>query len=320
MAITHDGFFKSLLDEPGAAGALLRERLPPEVAAQLAPGEPELVHASFVDPALAQRHSDRLYRVRLLGGGVAFVYCLVEHKSSCDPRVALQLLVYLTRVFERLAAEVKAPGPLPPVIALVVYHGRKPWSAPARFTGLLAGGAELKHQLLDFPVHVLDVGFVPEATLSRHRVLAVGLLLMKYAMRTDKGEVVETMTALLLEMRGLPRGTLERFWRYISSRYEAADRKAIQRALRRTMPDKEEHMISIAAKEWRAEGKAEGRAEGRAEAKAETLVRQLEKKFGELPSRYAAKVSRASVEQLDEWLDRILDASTLPDVFAGRSH
>jgi len=37
----HDQFFKRLLDQPGAAGALLRERLPPEVAALLDDRPPE---------------------------------------------------------------------------------------------------------------------------------------------------------------------------------------------------------------------------------------------------------------------------------------
>ena len=31
----HDQFFKRLLDQPGAAAALLRERLPPGLAARL---------------------------------------------------------------------------------------------------------------------------------------------------------------------------------------------------------------------------------------------------------------------------------------------
>ena len=33
----HDQFFKRLLEQPGAAGALLRERLPPEIAKLLGP-------------------------------------------------------------------------------------------------------------------------------------------------------------------------------------------------------------------------------------------------------------------------------------------
>jgi len=74
-------------------------------------------------------------------------------------------------------------------------------------------------------------------------------------------------------------------------------------------------MLSIAAKEWMAEGKAEGRAEGRAEAKADTLLRQLHRRFTVLPNGVEDRVRAAVSDRLDEWLDRILDAQTLSDVF-----
>jgi|SRR3954447_23067126 hypothetical protein len=69
----HDQFFRRLLDQPGAAGALLRERLPAEVAGRLAPGAPELVPGSFVDGELRENRTDRLYRVRTLGGDITFI-------------------------------------------------------------------------------------------------------------------------------------------------------------------------------------------------------------------------------------------------------
>jgi hypothetical protein len=44
----HDQFFKRLLDKPGAAGALLKERLLPDVVALLTDEPPELLSGSFV--------------------------------------------------------------------------------------------------------------------------------------------------------------------------------------------------------------------------------------------------------------------------------
>ena len=96
----HDQFFKRLLDHAGTAGALIRERLPWEVAERLAPDAPELVSGSFVDKELREYHTDRLYRVRTVDGDAAFIYALVEHKSSPDPGIGLQLLIYQTRVWQ----------------------------------------------------------------------------------------------------------------------------------------------------------------------------------------------------------------------------
>jgi hypothetical protein len=44
----HDQFFKRLIDEPGTAGAPLRERLPPALAALLSDDPPERMPGSFV--------------------------------------------------------------------------------------------------------------------------------------------------------------------------------------------------------------------------------------------------------------------------------
>ena len=45
LPVTHDAFFRALMDEPGVAAALLREHLPAEVAALLAPDAPEILQA-----------------------------------------------------------------------------------------------------------------------------------------------------------------------------------------------------------------------------------------------------------------------------------
>lgn len=58
----HDKLFKGLLDQPGTAGALLRERMPPEIVALLADDPPELVDGEFVDKVLRGSQSDRPFK------------------------------------------------------------------------------------------------------------------------------------------------------------------------------------------------------------------------------------------------------------------
>jgi hypothetical protein len=57
------------------------------------------------------------------------------------------------------------------------------------------------------------------------------------------------------------------------------------------------------------------RAEGRAEGAAKLLVRQLTRKFGPLPNRVRKQIDAASLDQLEVWSDRVLDAPTLDEVF-----
>jgi hypothetical protein len=56
------------------------------------------------------------------------------------------------------------------------------------------------------------------------------------------------------------------------------------------------------------------RAEGRIEGEANVLVRLLTRKFGPLPESTEAAIRAASLEQLDVWTDRVLDAASLDEV------
>ena len=56
------------------------------------------------------------------------------------------------------------------------------------------------------------------------------------------------------------------------------------------------------------------RNEGEQKGKAELLVRQLSRRFGQLPKWAETRVNKAKSEQLGKWADAVLDASTLTEV------
>jgi hypothetical protein len=63
-----------------------------------------------------------------------------------------------------------------------------------------------------------------------------------------------------------------------------------------------------------ARGRDEGQAAGRADGQRDVLRRQLQKRFGALSDATMAKLASASIAQLDVWLDRVLDATTVDEV------
>jgi hypothetical protein len=56
----------------------------------------------------------------------------------------------------------------------------------------------------------------------------------------------------------------------------------------------------------RAEGRVEGQAEGEAKGQARMLRRLLRTKFGSLPSAMDERISVATTDQLETWVDRVL--------------
>lgn len=73
--------------------------------------------------------------------------------------------------------------------------------------------------------------------------------------------------------------------------------------------DKEQEMLSRAARELVAEGEARG------EAKA--LTRILERRFRALPEDVLKRIGSAASSDLESWLDRAVDAPSLEEVFSG---
>jgi hypothetical protein len=70
-------------------------------------------------------------------------------------------------------------------------------------------------------------------------------------------------------------------------------------------------MLSDKLEEWAKEYIAEGRQEGEILA----LQKLLAKRFGAIPLDITARIANASLDQIEHWFDKAIDADTLTDVF-----
>jgi len=71
---------------------------------------------------------------------------------------------------------------------------------------------------------------------------------------------------------------------------------------------------------WKAEFRQEGLQEGRREGQllgARLLLRQLQKRFGELPAWVPPRVEQAPPAQLESWGERLFDVRSLDELFNG---
>jgi len=66
--------------------------------------------------------------------------------------------------------------------------------------------------------------------------------------------------------------------------------------------------------EGKLEGKLEGRLEGKLEGESAMLERLLIKRFGVLPEAVRSRLRNATLEQIETWAERVLEAKTLDDV------
>ncbi|MGB5736570.1 MAG: DUF4351 domain-containing protein [Thiohalocapsa sp.] len=64
---------------------------------------------------------------------------------------------------------------------------------------------------------------------------------------------------------------------------------------------------------------AEGKTDGKAEGKSDALERLLAHRFGPLPGWASKRITAASIDQLDAWLDGIFDAESLEALIGSKT-
>ena len=182
--------------------------------------------------------------------------------------------------------------------------------------------ALLRHlgdRLPQMEIHVDDVTSTRDGALLGRPMGALGrlaLLMLKHG----RGDLPERMQAspwkaLLVEVWNTQRMAMEQVAHYA---FAVMDEDQRERFL-----DLMEDVGGRAAREMAMEtegyaarkGREIGREEGRQEGRAELLLSLFARRFGEVDAAVTERVRRASIDELDRWGTRLLDAQLLADVF-----
>lgn len=323
----HDALFKAAFEQPEHAAEFLRGVLPATLVEAIVWSTMTRESGSFIDSDLGDRHSDLLFSVALHGGSPALIYLLLEHQSTIEPDMLLRLLEYLIRIWRRHAKQ--HPGPLPLTIPLVISHAPGGWTVAPTLHDLFdphpSSIAGLEALVPNFTVLVEDLVHVTNEDLKA-RALSTFAKLVLWVLRDARNADqlfgnLATWGQAFAEALRAPRGmeSIGVLLRYISLVTNDVRLDQFRAKIREVAPEAEEATMTL-AEQWLAEGEAKGlakgRAEGRAEGQARTLSKQLALKFGELAPAYAARLASATPAELDAWIERVLVATTLDDVFA----
>lgn len=253
------------------------------------------------------------------------MYLLIEHWSRSERFAVLKVLGYKTRIWERFHHDHPRSPRFPAVVAVIVHHGRWPWNAPTTLLPLTDTDglppeveAELRPHVPVFRI-LLDDLVSKGAAGIRDRDLSPLLQLTFLCMQEVRGRApapalqVLTRAGDLVEKVLRQRGgkdDLDTLWCYVTetSQLEGA---RLHEWIARKFGKRGEASIMNTMERLKAEGRADGIAKGR----AEMLLRVLRTQFGRVPASVAAKVRRASIQQLDRWADRLHPARSLTEVF-----
>lgn len=262
----HDGLFRAVFADIGEAQALLQSIVPRELAVRLDWKTLKLMEGSVVDEALKETHTDLLFEVvRRDLRRPMWLYVLLEHQSTPDPRMALRLLTYACRIWN--AGNPDNSTELRPIFPVVVYQGSRPWSHSQEFIDQFPEADRTEWWLPRFRFHLLDqTGLGPEEVKGGLKGRITGQLLMA-AFGQHRERALESARR---SMTQLPTGPevlyyLELFVRYVAGTQDDAVTREFAEVLRAHGRDPEGFIMSFImsfAQERFEEGIEKGRAEG----------------------------------------------------------
>jgi len=303
----HDSVVQKFLQENETVKSLFQEYLPQEILSLLDLDTLEFMKEKFVDEALAKFYSDFLYKVKFTDHMEGFIYLLLEHKSTSYRFTGLQALKYMVRIWDEYLLNNEGVKYLPPVIPVVLYHGRTKWKTDTRFTALFKVPTVLKKFIPNFRYRLLDINKVPDEEINGVAVLKILLMSLKYIFKKDLKDKLPEILKLFQEVKNKNSvfDYLVALLTYLGSSAVNLTEEDIEVSVSEVFEQGGKIMATIAEK-WlnkgKEEGKEEGIKEGKKEGKWEMILNLLREG---LPVDIIAKTSGFSADQIKQYKESL---------------
>ncbi len=280
----HEALLLLFRNRPELAPELLRHALNIPLPAYT---EARIDSADLTDIQPAEYRADL---VVLLLDGTPVLGIVVEVQLARDDRKDFVWPVYVTNLRARLQC---------PVCLLVVTSEE----SVARWASrpIKMGGGNTFSALV---LHPSGVPEILDPDIARSDPELAVLSAMAHGQSPDTGKSVQIALAAQMASLGLDEDRSRLYFDLVLSSLSEAARRALQ-----TMDPAKYEYQSEFARRYLAQGKTEGRAEGR----VSLLLRLLSLRFGPLTDDVRARISAASVDELDAIGERLLTAATLEE-------
>ena len=323
IANPHDKFFKEVLSREEIARDFMIHYLPSDVVDLFDMTSLEIRKDSFVDNTLKEYFSDLLYCVDTKDGVSSYVYVLFEHKSYPERLISLHLLRYMARIWEQ-AVKLGESKPLPPVIPVVVYHGRSKWKVGLDFQDLFDLPGALQVYLPDFRYLLCDLTQYSDEEMRGAVTLKAAFLLMKHIFAEDLADrlpgILELLKDLLNKRSGLE--YLETLLRYVASGSDQIREEEIERGLKEILREKGGDIMPTVAEQWIErgiqqgiqQGIRQGIQQGILETSRTALIEVLEERFETVSQTLRSRLRAITdPDVLKSLLKRALNAGSLEE-------
>ena len=300
----HDRLFKRVMSDEANVRKFIKEFLPKDISSQIDLKEIKLIPTEKIK-GYNKYYMDIAVECKISNtkGQLYFVF---EHKSYPDPGVLLQILSYMTILWD----EQKKNVPLTPIIPVVIYHGSSSWNVTTHFQGQFQNiGESIKPYIPEFNYVLVDLTQIPNEEIEQKAkdtpFLMASLLLMKLVALHDIEEI--TKITVIISLSEEERIILILYLFYTLD----VDQDTMQRIVKEL--GGEELMPSLAEKLIK-QGEKRGEIKGTIKGKQDLLIRLLRRKFGLSSSDEKMIRSVTDESKLDAAAEAVLDGKSKDEV------
>jgi len=309
----HDSLFKRVMSDEANVRQFIKEFLPKDISSQINLKEIKLIPTEKVK-GYNKYYMDIAVECHISNtkGQLYFVF---EHKSYPDPGVLLQILSYMTILWDE---QRKKNVPLTPVIPVVIYHGSSSWNVTTHFQGQFQNiGESIKPYIPEFNYVLVDLTQIPNDEIEQKAedtpFLMASLLLMKLVALHDIEGI--TRIAVIINLSEEERIILILYLFYTLD----VDQDTMQRIVKELggeelMPSLAEKLIKQGEERGKIEGEKRGEIKGTIKGKQDLLLRLLRRKFGLSSSDEKMIRSVTDEVKLDAAAEAVLDAKSKDEV------
>ena len=138
----HDSAGKLIFSNARLCSQFLRDYSDIDLLKNVTEEDIEDVTTRYIPMFTEERDSDVVKRVRLRNNECMYIIALIEHKSTVDYNVSMQVLRYMVYIWEDYEKEREAEHKgithtkdfkYPPILPIVYYEGRGSWTAAKDF-------------------------------------------------------------------------------------------------------------------------------------------------------------------------------------------
>lgn len=309
----HDKSYKDLYSKSEIALDLFKNLSNAKWVNELKPEDLTLVNNTYITADYEEKEADIVYKANIKGKEVVF-YILLEFQSSVDYTMPLRLLFYMCEILKEYSVNAKHKKydktvKVPAVVPIVLYNGEHVWDAPKQFRKMIYNEELFGNNIINFEYDIFDIS--NDEKLNKDKLIDLknitsAIFLLDQKM--DALEFLERIRVIALYFNSLSDTETKAIKKWIKN--TVVDPLA-DSAIRILEADKEEVEVMVARNAFILDDMKE---KSKAEGKAELLIKQLKKRFKELPVSYEEKVKSLSEEVIEEIAINIFDLKNIEDI------